>query len=117
MIYNDIMKKNGIDNAWVYVGTLAYPRTTRYGVYENPIVLCKKFSNLDFEMMMDSDNNEMMISGFGRFSTRTENSLVIDAIFSPKTMEVEIEDVIKLHCKTPLELFMKLELMDLVLFQ
>lgn len=112
--------RNGIDNAWIYIGQ---GFKLKSGILEHdalnphPLILCKKFSSLDFEMMSDENGNGLAIGGFGRYSTKSADNFVLDAVHSPQTLKKEVDDVWKMQCKTPLELFMKLELLGLVLFQ
>lgn len=112
--------RNRIDNAWIYIGQgprLKSDILEHDALNLHPLIVCKKFSNLEFEMMSDENGNGLAIGGLGRFSSKTENNFVLDAVYSPQTLKKEVDDVWRLQCKTPLELFMKLELLGLVLFQ
>lgn len=100
---------NDINDTYVLLG--AYKRN----ITERIIPIWRKWSNIDFEMFMDVKNNQRYYIGyFGQPLIYNNGHIYIDKILDPNTFEVVIDDVFKLKTKTPWELYIKLDLMNLL---
>lgn len=103
----NIEKRNGFDNAWIVIGESSDSRTL-------PQIDWVKFSDLTFHICKDTNDSDMLAIGY--MLHKNSREIKYEVVHDPETLKPVISDIWNLKAKTPIELFIELDLRGLVLF-
>lgn len=101
--------KHNFDNAWVLIGEkkLSDSRALQQ-------IDWVKFSDLTFHIARANNNSDDLAIGYMFYGNLRD--MKYEAIYDPETLNIAIKDIFDLRIKTPIELFMTLELRGLIVF-
>lgn len=116
-------QENLFDKAWICVGAslkvedMPWKAEVKAEDTLYSYKMWKKFSCLDFQIFhhQDDESKNCTIGSFGIFHG---DGCVLDIVqvLDPHTFKVVVKDIWDLQCKTPIELFMKLDLQGLLVY-
>lgn len=101
--------KHNFDNAWVLIGEKELS-----GNGALPQIDWVKFSDLTFHIAKAKNNPDDLAIGYMFYGN--SRNIKYEAVYDPETLKIAIEDIWELRIKSPIELFMTLELRGLVVF-